>query len=86
MPTVEMTCMTTKQKFQVQDPPVVVLNNGRYAYRVECPWAGKGGKVLHAFKFCSSAAYQEFLERSKKCPRTPEKGDSEEKQALTPEK
>jgi hypothetical protein len=54
---VEMTCMTTKQKFFVTDPPVIVLANGRYAYRVECPWAGKSGQPLYAFKFCSKAAF-----------------------------
>jgi len=57
---VTMTCMTTKQKFEVKNPPVVVLANGRYAYRVKCPWEGKNGKELYAFKFCSSAAYQAF--------------------------
>ena len=30
--------MTTKQKFEVENPPVIVLRNKRYAYRVECPW------------------------------------------------
>ena len=33
--TVTMTCMTTKQKFDVENPTVVVLSNGRYAYKVE---------------------------------------------------
>ena len=61
MELVEMTCMTTKQKFSVENPPVVVLSNGRYAYRVECPWTGKNGKVLHAFKFCSASAYREYM-------------------------
>jgi len=55
-----MTCMTTKQKFDVEDPPVVVLSNGRYAYKVKCPWEGKNGKELHAFKFCSAEAYRNF--------------------------
>ena len=44
MAPVEMTCMTTKQKFTVEDPDVRVLQNGRYAYRVKCPWEGKNGK------------------------------------------
>lgn len=60
---VTMTCMTTKQKFDVEDPPVVVLKNGRFAYRVECPWKGKNEKTLTAFKFCSSEAYDRYLER-----------------------
>ena len=61
---VVMTCMTTKQKFDVENPPVTVLANGRYAYRVKCPWEGKNGKELYAFKFCSADAYQAFLARS----------------------
>lgn len=61
MPKVEMTCMTTKQKFEVNDPPVRVLANGRYAYCVECPWDGKNGKKLTAFKFCSRQAYDDFM-------------------------
>ncbi len=52
-----MTCMTTKQKFDVENPTVIMLANGRYAYRVKCPWEGKNGKELYAFKFCSKNAY-----------------------------
>jgi len=59
-----MTCMTTKQKFEVQDPPVVVLKNKRYAYRVECPWKSKTGRDLVAYKFCSAAAYERALARN----------------------
>ena len=51
---VTMTCMTTKKKFDVVSPEVVVLKNGRYAFRAVCPWEGKNGKALVAFKFCSS--------------------------------
>lgn len=54
-----MTCMTTKKKFDVEDPEVVVLRNGRYAFRAECPWEGKNGKKLVAFKFCSAKDYSE---------------------------
>ena len=61
---VEMTCMTTKQKFTVEDPDVQVLKNGRYAYRVKVPWEGRNGKELWAFKFCSTAAYNAYLERT----------------------
>ena len=64
MPIVQMTCMTTKQKFDCENPPVVVLSNGRYAFRVKCPWEGKQGKELFAFKFCSSDAYRNFMEMS----------------------
>lgn len=59
-----MTCMTTKQKFEVDDPEVVVLQNGRYAYRTKCPWDGKGGKELFAYKFCSAEAFRKFTEAS----------------------
>ncbi len=61
---VVMTCMTTKQKFDVEDPPVSVLANGRFAYRVKCPWEGKNNKELYAYKFCSKVAYLKFLERT----------------------
>ena len=57
---VTMTCMTTKQKFEVEDPPVVMLANMRYAYRVKCPWEGKNGKELFAYKFCSADAYRRY--------------------------
>lgn len=59
-----MTCMTTKQKFEVEDPTVIVLRNGRYAYRVPCPWDGKNGKKLFAFKFCSTQAYKDFTAKA----------------------
>ena len=63
MSEVTMTCMTTKNKFQVVDPPVIMLANGRYAYRVQCPWKGKNDKDLYAFKFCSAEAYKLYQER-----------------------
>ena len=69
---VTMTCMTTKQKFEVEDPAVVMLANGRYAYRVRCPWDGKNGKELFAFKFCSAAAYKAFHEREESEQEAPE--------------
>jgi hypothetical protein len=52
--------MTTKQKFEVEDPEVVVLANGRFAYRAQCPWTGKGEKTLTAFKFCSRADHEAY--------------------------
>ena len=58
-----MTCMTTKRQFEAVNPAVAVLKNGRFAYRVECPWLGKNGKTLYAFKFCGQEAYNRYLER-----------------------
>ena len=52
--------MTTKKKFEVENPEVIVLRNGRYAYKAECPWEGKNGKKLIAFKFCSAKNHQEY--------------------------
>ena len=79
---VAMTCMTTKQKFDVDDPPVVILANGRYAYRVQCPWEGKNGKVLYAFKFCSAAAYRAWEAKSEQQERP---GSPESEQLNEPE-
>lgn len=42
----------------------MVLANGRYAYKVECPWEGKNGKKLTAFKFCSAADYEHYMKKS----------------------
>ena len=78
MTIVTMTCMTTKKKFDVEDPPVLVLKNNRYAYRVECPWTGKNGKQLFAFKFCSTDAYKNSLG-------TPERPESPEDEPERPE-
>ncbi len=71
-----MTCMTTKQKFEVENPPVIMLANGRYAYRVKCPWEGKGGKELFAFKFCSAAAYSHYISQQE--PEEPPGSPTEE--------
>ena len=62
MDTVQMTCMTTKRKFDVPtaEAPVVELRNGRYAYRVTCPWEGKNGRLLTAYKFASKAAFENY--------------------------
>ena len=76
---VEMTCMTTKKKFEADDPPVVVLSNGRYAYRAECPWTGKDDKVLYAWKFCSKAAFETYNDRAAASePEEEEDGEEEE--------
>ena len=55
-----MMCMTTKKKFEADDPEGVVLRNGRFAYKCECPWKGKEEKTLTAFKFCSAENYQSY--------------------------
>lgn len=61
---VTMTCMTTKKKFVVPNPEVSVLRNGRYAFTATCPWEGKNGKKLVAFKFCSAKDYQAHQDRN----------------------
>ena len=58
---VQMMCMTTKQKFEVEDPEVVVLSNGRYAFRAMCPWKGKRDQDLYAWKFCGQQAYERWV-------------------------
>ena len=69
--------MTTKQKFTVEDPNVVVLSNGRYAYKVKCPWEGKNGKEVQAFKFCSAAAYKRSCESKVEEPNVTEEVQTE---------
>lgn len=78
-----MTCMTTKKKFEVEDPEVVVLKNNRYAYKATCPWTGKHDKVLVAFKFCSKAAYETFA--AKHSPAESEHGEESEHDQETSE-
>jgi len=63
MPAVTFTCLTTKKTFEVEDPPVVQLANGRYAYKVPCPWTGKNGRALTAFKFAPKTAWDEQAAR-----------------------
>ena len=78
MAAVTMTCMTTKKKFEVEDPEVVVLSNGRYAFKAECPWEGKNGKKLTAYKFCSQKAYQEYSQKAS----TPSEGELSDTEAV----
>ena len=82
-----MFCLTTKKKFTVENPEVVVLQNGKFCYRVECPWEGKNGKKLTAFKFASRKAYERYLERSAKEPESsdkePENSDEESEENAT---
>jgi hypothetical protein len=70
--------MTTKTKFEVEGPEVVVLNNGRYAYRAECPWEGKNGKKLTAFKFCSGENHREYVESQESKQISEESAESSE--------
>ena len=73
--TVTLYCMTSKKKFDVVNPPVVVLKNGRFAYRAMCPDKGKDGKDLYAFKFCSAADHKRYESSNSDgsaCPSPPE--------------
>ena len=81
-----MTCMTTKKKFDVEAPEVVVLNIGRFAYRAECPWEGKQGKKLVSFKFCSSENHREYVQsqESKQSVESEESSESEHKGSPEP--
>lgn len=42
---------------------VEVLKNGRFAFTSPCPWEGKNGKQLVAFKFCSGKDHAEYVTR-----------------------
>lgn len=59
---VTLYCMTTKKKFDVDNPEVVILKNGRFAYRAMCPTKGKEGKDLFAYKFCSSEDHKRYTD------------------------
>ena len=76
-----MTCMTTKQKFEAQEPTVVVLRNGRYAYKVECPWKGKNDKTLTAFKFCGAKDYTHFMKKQMKDKENIDPNDSKDEES-----
>jgi hypothetical protein len=71
-----MMCLTTKKTFEVEDPEVIVLKNGRYAFRAQCPWKHDSGKLLYAFKLASKKAYEEFIAKNSG-ESEPESGDSE---------
>ena len=60
---VVMKCMTTKQNFTCDEPEVVLLKNKRFAYKAMCPWKGKCGKDLYAFKFATSKAYHDYMQK-----------------------
>jgi hypothetical protein len=83
--TVTMTCMTTKKKFDVENPDVTVLRNGRYAYMCECPWEGKNGKKLKAFKFCSAKAYNDYVATNPKTSESEHVDEAESEQDEAPD-
>ena len=60
-----MKCMTLKKTFECEDPEVILLKNNRYAYKAMCPWKGKHGNDLYAFKFASTQAYRDFMQKSR---------------------
>lgn len=47
--TVTMKCMKTKKSFELDDPPVVELKNGRHAYCAKAPWAEEEWKPCYKF-------------------------------------
>ena len=59
-----MMCLTTKNTFEVETPEVIVLKNGRYAFKAPCPWKHASGKTLYAFKFASKKAYEEYTSKT----------------------
>jgi hypothetical protein len=59
-----MMCLTTKKTFEVENPEVIVLKNGRYAFKTECPWTHASGKKLYAFKFASKKAHEAFVSKA----------------------
>lgn len=65
--------MTTKKKFEVVNPEVTVLRNGRYAFKAQCPWEGKNGKILTAFKFCSGEDFRKHQDRNR--PESPSESE-----------
>ena len=72
-----MSCLTTKKKFDAVNPEVVVLSNGRHAYRAQCPWKGKNDRTLYAYKFTNAAAHGRCLERKRKFPGNEEEEEDE---------
>lgn len=56
------TCMSRKLKFDLPDPEISKMMNGRYYMRVPCPWLAKDGRPLTACKFASRAAYEKQMQ------------------------
>lgn len=48
---VTMKCMVTKKTFEVTNPEVIELKNGRHAYCVEAPWPRANGEPIKCYKF-----------------------------------
>lgn len=76
MPTVNMLCLTTKNTFEVVDPQVVLLKGNKYAFRAPCPWPGKRGQTLYAYKFCSRTDYETYI-NSNEIPKESDAGERE---------
>lgn len=74
--------MTTKKFFEAKEPNVEVLKNGRYAYKVMCPWKGKNGKDLYAFKWCGTADYEYYQKQQEGAKKTEEKGEESEEEEM----
>lgn len=79
---VVMTCMTTKNKFEVQSPEVVLLRNGRYAFRASCPWKGKNDKDLVAYKFAGKADYAKYAQSQSEAPEEQSEAPEEPEEQL----
>ena len=73
---VTMMCLTKKQKFEVENPEVLELKNGRHAYRAMCPWKGKQSKDLFAWKFCNRADFDRYEASKAKIDETEEMEES----------
>ena len=82
MVAVTLTCMTKKEKFDVEDPNVVVLKNGRFAYKARCPWMGKENQTLYVYKFCSRDAHVEYEARVKAAAAADDPAVAEEEPAV----
>lgn len=61
---VVMKCMTTKKNFECDEPEVILLKNKRFAYKAKCPWKGKHGNDLYAYKFATSKAYHDYIQKN----------------------
>ena len=65
---VQFHCLSTKQKFEVEDPAIVKTTHGRYFYVAPSPYAThskKTGKELgNMYRAVPKAQLQDFLSRT----------------------